>query len=111
MARNYVQPGDTLTLIAPRNLTSGAGFMVGGIFAIALTSAAAGTPVEGCRIGVFDAAKATGAWTQGQKLYWDNTAFNLTTTSTNNTLVGAAAQAQASADTVGRVLLTGQIAA
>ena len=111
MARNFVQPGDTLTLIAPRNLTSGAGFMVGGIFAIALTAAAAGMPVEGRRIGVFDTAKATGAWTQGQKLYWDNTAFNLTNTATNNTLVGAAAQAQASADTVGRALLTGQIAA
>lgn len=111
MARNYVQPGDTLTLIAPRNLTSGDGFLVGGIFAVALTAAAAGAPVEGRRIGVFDGAKAVGAWTQGQKLYWDNTAFNLTTNASGTTLVGAAAQAQASADTVGRALLTGQIAA
>lgn len=110
MARNYVQPGETLTLIAPRALASGDGFLVGNIFAIALTAAAAGAPVEGRRVGVFDGPKATGAWTTGQKLYWDNTAFNLTTTATNNVLVGAAVQAQASADTVGRALLTGQIA-
>ena len=80
-----------LTLIAPRNLASGEGFLVGGIFAVALAAAVAGAPVEGRRVGVFDGTKATGAWTQGQKLYWDNTAFNLTTTATNNTLVGAAA--------------------
>src|SRR5436305_14148082 len=97
MARNYVQPGDTLTLIAPGNLASGDGFLVGGIFAVALTAAAAGSAVEGRRIGVFDSAKATGACTQGQKLYWDNTAFNLTTTATNNTPVGSAPPRQPAA--------------
>lgn len=111
MARNYVQPGETLTLIAPRNVTSGQGMLVGGIFAVALANAAAGAPVEARRVGVFDMAKATGSWTQGQKLYWDNTAFNLTTNASGTTLVGAAAQTQASADAVGRALLTGQIAA
>ncbi len=111
MARGYVQPGDTLTLVAPRALTSGAGFLVGAIFAVALHDAAVGQPVEGRRVEVFDLPKATGqAWTQGQKLYWDNTAFNVTSTAGANTPIGAATQAQASADAVGRVLLTGQIA-
>lgn len=35
----------------------------------------------------------------------------MTATATGNTLIGVARQSQASADTVGRVLLTGQIAA
>lgn len=112
MARNYVQPGETLTLVAPRTLASGDGFAVGGIVAVALAAAAASAPVEARRVGVFDMTKATGAaWTQGQKLYWDNTAFNVTATAGSNALIGVAAQAQASADTVGRVLLTGQIPA
>lgn len=111
MARGYIQEGKTLTLVAPRTLASGAGMLVGSIFAVALADAASGQPVEARRVEVFDLAKATGqAWTQGQKVYWDNAAFNVTTTASGNTLIGAATQAQASADTIGRVLLTGQLA-
>ena len=112
MARNYIQPGETLTVVTPRAVASGGGVLVGAIFGIALRDAAAGTEVEIRRVGVFDSVKAAGqAWTQGAKLYWDNTAFALTTTAASNTLVGAAAQAQAAASIVGRVVLTGQIAA
>ncbi|MFS0737549.1 DUF2190 family protein [Sphingomonas sp. 1P06PA] len=108
--KTYVQPGETLPLTAPYAVASGGGFLVGSIFAIAKHDAASGAPVEGLRIGVNDVAKATGeAWTAGQKVYWDNTNKRLTTTSSGNTLVGAAVQAQASGDTVGRAQLTGQI--
>ncbi len=111
MARNFVQPGETVTLTAPRALASGDGFMVGGIFAVALAAAAIGKPVEARRIGIWDLTKAAGAaWTPGQKLYWDNAAFNVTTTANAN-LIGAATQAAASAAVIGRALLTGQIAA
>lgn len=110
MARGYVQEGKTLTLIAPRTVASGAGILVGSLFAVALADAAAGQPVEARRVEVFDLAKATGeAWTQGQKVYWDNTNFRVTSTAGSNTLIGVATQAQASADAVGRVLLTGQV--
>ncbi|KQM65793.1 hypothetical protein ASE75_06060 [Sphingomonas sp. Leaf17] len=112
MARNFVQPGETLTLIAPRALASGDGFMVGGIFAVALAAAAIGKPVEARRIGVWDLTKTAGqAWTPGQKLYWDNTTFAVTTTVGTNALIGAATQAAASAAVIGRVMVTGQIAA
>ncbi|MFC3579124.1 DUF2190 family protein [Sphingomonas hylomeconis] len=111
MARNFVQPGDALTLIAPRTLASGDGFVVGGIFAVALAAAATGKPVEARRVGVWDLTKAAGAaWTAGQKVYWDNTAFNVTATVGTNMLIGAATQAAASAAVVGRVLVTGQVA-
>lgn len=111
MAKNFVQPGETITLIAPRALNSGEGFLVGGIFAVALAAAALGAAVEARRVDVFDLTKTAGqAFTQGQKLYWDNTAFSVTSTAAGNTLIGAATQAQASSDTIARVLLTGQVA-
>ena len=110
MAGNYVQPGDTITLVAPYQVASGAGLLVGSIFGVALAAAANGAAVEARRVGVFDLDKASGAVTQGQKIYWDNTNKVVTTTSTSNTLIGAATQAAASGDATARVLLTGQIA-
>jgi predicted RecA/RadA family phage recombinase len=108
--KNFIQEGDTLTLVAPYDVVSGAGLLVGAIFAIASYSVVSGTNVEGATEGVFDLAKATGqAWTQGQKIYWDNTNKVCTTTASGNTLIGAATQAAASGDTVGRVYLTGQV--
>lgn len=108
--KTYVQDGDTLPLNAPYDVAAGGGMLVGSIFAIAIAAALSGAPVQGRRRGVIDVPKAAGqAWTQGVALYWDNTAKVLTTTVGTNKLVGAAAQAQTSADAVGRALLTGQI--
>ena len=103
--KNFVQPGDNLDLVAPRALLSGAGFLVGAIFAVASVDAAQGATLSGVTRGVFDLPKAAGAVTQGQKLYWDNTAFNVTTTSTNNTQIGVATAAAASGDATARVKL------
>ena len=61
--KNYVQPGETLTLTAPRALASGAGLLVGSIFAIATADAAQGANVEAITRGVFDLPKAAGAVT------------------------------------------------
>jgi predicted RecA/RadA family phage recombinase len=105
MAKNFVQPGETLPLTAPYDVVSGGGFLVGALFAVALVTAASGAAVEGKTTGVFDLAKAAGAVTAGQKIYWDNTAKNCTTTSTSNTLIGVATQAAASGDATVRVRL------
>lgn len=111
MARNFVQPGETITMTAPYNVASGGGVLVGAVFGVALSTVTTGQPVEAKRTGVWDLAKATGqAWVaMTTKLYWDNAAKVITSTSTSNTLIGVAAATQASGDTVGRVLLTGQI--
>lgn len=103
--KNFVQPGHNLDLVAPRDLTSGAGFLVGSIFAVASLAVAAGAVVAGVTEGVFELPKAAGAVTQGQKIYWDNTAFNVTTTSTSNTQIGVATAAAASGDATARVKL------
>jgi predicted RecA/RadA family phage recombinase len=103
--KNFVQPGENLTLVAPRQLSSGNGFLVGSIFAVASADAANAAPVVGVTEGVFDLPKATGAVTQGAKLYWDNTAFNVTTNASGTTLIGVATQASASGDANARVKL------
>jgi len=104
--KNYVQPGDNLDLVAPYDVASGAGFLVGSIFAVASAIALSGAAVVGVTEGVFTLAKATGeAWTVGAKLYWDNTNKRLTTTSSGNTLVGVATKAALSADTSGNIKL------
>lgn len=46
------------------------------------------------------APKAAGAIALGAAVYWDATAGNVTTTATNNTLLGHAIQAMAAGDTV-----------
>jgi predicted RecA/RadA family phage recombinase len=103
--KNFVQRGENVTLTAPRTLSSGAGFLVGSLFAVASADAANGAQVVGVTQGVFDLPKATGAVTAGAKLYWDNTNFNVTTSSSGNTLIGVATQAALSGDATARVRL------
>ena len=103
--KNFIQPGDNLDLVAPRALASGAGFLVGSIFGVASADAASGSSVVSVVRGVFDLPKAAVAVTQGAKLYWDNTAFNVTTSIGTNVLIGVATQAAATADATARVKL------
>ena len=106
--KNYVQPGNTITLTAPYAVASGDGLLVGSIFGIAAGSAASGEPVEAALTGVYDLKKvASQAWSVGDKVYWDNTAKEATKTTTSNTLIGVAIEAVAggAGDTIGRVRL------
>lgn len=112
--KNYVQPGNTLTLTAPYAVTSGQGAKVGSIFGVANGDVANGARGEFDVVGAFDLAKATSqAWTEGLILYWDDSAKNVTSTSSGNTKIGVAiandatGTMAASADTVGRVRLNG----
>ncbi|WNG37874.1 DUF2190 family protein [Archangium violaceum] len=107
--KNYIQPGQSLTLTAPAGgVTSGQPYLIGSLFVVATGSAAAGSPFVGARCGVFELTKTAGqAWTEGAALYWDNAARACTTVSTSNTRIGWAAQAATSAATTGAVLLSG----
>jgi predicted RecA/RadA family phage recombinase len=107
MAKNYIQPGRTITLAAPYQRNAGEGALVGAIFGVALATVANGVNGEFAIEGVWDITKATGAITQGALVYWDNTNKNVTTTSTSNTRIGCATQAQASGDATVRVRLNG----
>jgi predicted RecA/RadA family phage recombinase len=106
--KNYVQPGNTITLTAPYAVTSGDGMLVGSIFGIASRDAALNDPVEAALTGVFDLTKVgSQAWTVGAKVYWDDTNKRTTSVATSNTLIGVATEAVAggAGDTIGRVRL------
>jgi predicted RecA/RadA family phage recombinase len=112
MSRSYVQPGDTLTLVAPYDVAAGAGFLVGTLFSVAAAAALSGAAVEGMTVGVHTGLAKIGsqAWTAGAAVYWDNTNKRLTTVASGNTLVGCALDAVGSGageTTAGRVRLNG----
>ena len=106
--KNYVQPGNTVTLTAPYVVTSGDGLLVGSIFGIAAGDAAISEPVETALVGVFDITKVgSQAWTVGARVYWDDTNKRTTSVATSNTLIGVATETVAggAGDTIGRVRL------
>jgi predicted RecA/RadA family phage recombinase len=108
--KNYVQPGNIITLIAPYAVTSGDGLLVGSIFGVASGTAILGDSVETAVEGVYDLKKvASQAWAAGDRIYWDNTARQTTKTLTANTLIGVATEAVAggATDLIGRVRLNG----
>jgi predicted RecA/RadA family phage recombinase len=108
--KNYIQPGENITLTMIADVLSGAGVLIGAIFGVAQGDALTGVPCVLVRKGIFELAKTSAqAWTVGAKLYWDNTAKEVTTTATSNTLIGAAFEAAANPSATGLVLLDGTI--
>jgi predicted RecA/RadA family phage recombinase len=110
--KNSIQPGETLTLVAPAALTSGQLFRVGLIAAVASAAALSGAEVEGLTAGVFDVPKAgSQAWTVGQAIYGVGTTTLVATTATTsgNIFLGVAVAAVGSGagETVGRIRLNG----
>ena len=106
--RNYIQPGNTVTLAAPYAVISGGGLLVGSIFGVAATDAIEGEAVEACLVGVVDLAKAAAqAWSPGDKVYWADADKNVTMTAAGNTLIGVAVAAAAADAATGRVRLNG----
>ncbi len=109
MAKTYIQPGDMLdyTNGSGVDIVSGEPILIGTILAIATSDIADGASGVVAVAEVHAVRKATGAVTQGQLLYWDADGNPvglasgigcLTTTSTDNTLVGFAAAAAAESD-------------
>ncbi len=95
--KNYIQPGENMTLTAPYDVLSGGGLLVGKIFGVASDAALNGTEVVAALTGIFELAKADSqAWTVGALIYWDNTNKVCTTTASGNSLIGVAAAAVAS---------------
>lgn len=108
--KNFIQPGATIPVTAPYAVSSGQGVKVGSLFGIAVYGAAQGAPVEIKREGVFDITAVTAdVASQGAKVYWDDTGRKITTTATNNTVVGAVTADKANGESTARVLLDGVV--
>lgn len=110
MASNYVQPGDVVTLAAPYNRTTGQGAQVGSLFGVAVQTVLSTVNGEFHTEGVWELTKVgSQAWTQGQKVHWDDINKRCTTDSTAGILIGVATEAVASGagDVLGKVRLNG----
>ena len=107
--KNYVQPGEVLELTAPSGgvLTSKA-YKIGSLVVIATVDADQTDAFSALLVGVVEHAKVSAqAWTEGVKIYWDDSAKLFTTTSGGNTLVGVAAEVAANPSALGKVRLDG----
>ena len=98
-----------LTLTAPSGgVTTGTVYLIGSLAVVALYSAAQTLPFSALVTGVIEYAKVSAqAWAEGEKVYWDNTAKNFTTTSAGNTLVGVAVAVAANPTATGLLRLDG----
>lgn len=106
--KNFVAEGKTLTLLAPYQVASGDGLLVGSVFGVASNDAANGAEVEAVVEGVFTLKKTSAqAWTVGALIYWDNTAKECTTTVSTNKLVGTAMAIATNPTPTGIVRLNG----
>jgi predicted RecA/RadA family phage recombinase len=104
--KNFVQNGEVITITAGAAITSGDPVLIGSLVGIAQTSVASGESLA-CKLeGVFTCKKkSTDTPAQGDKLYWDNTNKEFTTTASGNTLAGNAWAAAASGVTTVQIRL------
>ena len=104
--QNFLKEGKIITLVAPYNVNSGGGMLVGSIFGVATSTALSGASVETLLEGVVTLAKLNAeAWTQGVLIYWDNTNKWCTIVSTSNKLIGVATDPAVNPSTTGNVRL------
>jgi predicted RecA/RadA family phage recombinase len=109
MAKNFIQPGRVVTLVAPTGgVLSGQAVQVGALFGIATLDAIGRADVEVALEGVWELPKAAVAIAQGAPVFWDaatgNVAANI---GTSNALIGGATEARGTSDLTIRVRLNG----
>jgi len=111
MTKLFSQPGDHIGgLVAPAGgVTSGVGYMIGDLFVVAEDTAAAAATFVGMRVGVHNLTRnAADVFTQGQRIWWDDTAKEITNaTAVGDFSVGVAVEAQGAAAGRIRVALDG----
>lgn len=106
--RNYVQPGDTLTLTAPAEIISGGVVIVGSIIGVANGNAANGALVDVDTVGVFTLPKVAAlAIEAGDAVYWDAAAKLVNKTAGGNSKLGVATAAAANPSASVNVRLNG----
>ena len=112
MANNYIQPGESLTVLAPTGGTvSGEMYKVGSIIGVAQTTQAQTEKVVLAVTEVHEVAKVSAqAWAVGDPLYFVVASRLLTNvTGTGHFLVGVATEVAANPSAVGRARLNGTL--
>ena len=109
--KNFIQPGNIITLTAPGGgATSGSPVIVGAFFGIAAYNAAEGQPVETQLTGVFELPlESDVAINQGDQCYWNASLGVVTNVSSTNAalLIGACTESVISSAPTVRVRLKG----
>jgi predicted RecA/RadA family phage recombinase len=108
--KNMNGTGKTMTYTAPAGgVTSGLPVLIGALFIIPATTAAAGVQFAGEADGVWILPKATGegAWTEGKPLFWDVANARVSIDPTVGLPIGTIAAAAAGADATCNVRLHG----
>lgn len=108
MSTNQIQAGENVSVLAPYDVASGAGAMIGVLFGVAQNTALSGADVVLATRGIFELTKLSAqAWTVGAAVYWDNTNKRCTTVTTGNLLIGCAYAIAANPTSTGLVRLNG----
>lgn len=106
--KNYVQPGNMVTVTAPAAVSSGEGVVVGSMFGIAATSADSGEPVSLALEGVFDLPKdSIDTFAAGALVSWDAAGKKCEAPGSGRYPIGHATQAAGSGAGTVRVRLSG----
>jgi predicted RecA/RadA family phage recombinase len=106
--KNYSAGGDVLQLIAPAGgVTSGRGVLYNDLFVVAMNDAAVGAVFSGLVTGVVTLPKAAQAWVTGRRMFWDDTAKVITSTSSGNTRIGMAISDALVGDATAKILFYG----
>lgn len=91
MSRNFVYDGEHFNYTAGGTVTNGDLVPMTDMVGLALAPATSGVVIAVRTEGVAELTKVTGdTITQGQIVYWDNSAKKITTTSSGNTRAGKA---------------------
>jgi len=108
--KNFIAPGHTLTLMAPSDgVEAGVPVVVGSLLVIPKQTTDEGGEFTAEYRGIFKIAKAADDTpAQLAKAYWNSTDSELTTTATDNKLVGLFTQVGIATETNIEVLLTGE---
>lgn len=106
--KNYIQPGNTLGFIATAALSSGQPTVIGSHFGVVCNDVANGEEGQLALTGVFELPKvAADNATQFEKAYWDESESKVTTTETDNVLIGTFATPAAADSTFAGIRLNG----
>lgn len=104
--KNFVSEGTYIDVTLAGTVSSGDGQLFGSMFGVASKAGVSGDIIALAVEGVFDLPKAaTVTPGVGAKVYWDNSAKNVTTVTTSNTLIGVAVVAALAGDATVRVRL------
>jgi predicted RecA/RadA family phage recombinase len=105
--KNFIQPGEVLTVVAAAVIGSGDIVKTGLLIGVAGSDAAIGESVSVNLCGVYDLPKVGAtAFTQGEILYFDESESHVTNVATANEVIGYAWDAAGSADATTGVLLS-----